>query len=66
MDNLLDICVPLKLLSSEYHYMPGVKFFARLDLNPICPLVDGHYLTCLKKRGIEFWKQPFRLTGTEG
>jgi len=25
--------------------MPAVKFFARLDLNQICLIVDGHYLT---------------------
>jgi len=25
-------------------YMPAVKFFVRLDLDPICLFVDGHYL----------------------
>jgi hypothetical protein len=26
------------------NHMPAVKFFARLDLDPICQFLDGHYL----------------------
>jgi hypothetical protein len=44
MANLPDICVLLKILSSEYQHMPAVKFFARLDLDQICRFLDGHYL----------------------
>jgi len=32
--------------------MPAVKFFARLDLDPICLFVDGHYLVSVHKRPI--------------
>jgi hypothetical protein len=30
--------------------MPAVKFFARLDLDPICLFLDGHYLNRYRNR----------------
>jgi len=40
-----------KLNPRHIPHMPAVKFFARLDLNPICRFLDGHYfwLTCALK-----------------
>jgi hypothetical protein len=45
MANLPDTGVARKIYSSEYPPRPAVKFFARLDLDQICPFLDGHSLT---------------------
>jgi len=45
---LSDLCVMLKILSSEYqlyaciNYMPAVKFFAGLDLEQKSSFLGGH------------------------
>jgi len=39
---LPDLCVMLKILSSEYQLMPVVKFFACLDLEQKSSFLDGH------------------------
>jgi hypothetical protein len=44
MANLPAICVVRKILSAGINYMPAVKFFARLDLDPIGLFLDGHQL----------------------
>jgi hypothetical protein len=42
MAKLPDICVVRKILSPEINDMPAVKFFARLDFDPIGLFLDGH------------------------
>jgi hypothetical protein len=42
------IC-PISALREKFnprniHHMPAVKFFVRLDLDPICLFLDGHKL----------------------
>jgi hypothetical protein len=42
------IC-PISVLCEKFYprninHMPAVKFFARLDLDPICLFLNGHYV----------------------
>ena len=44
---------PISVLREEFNprnigHMPAVKFFVRLDLDPICLFVDGHQLELLR------------------
>ena len=41
---LTDLCVALKILSSEFNYMLPVKFFARFDLDQNSSFLEEHYV----------------------
>jgi hypothetical protein len=42
MANIPNICVVRKIFYLNINHMPAVKFFARLDRDPIGRFLDGH------------------------